>query len=154
MMEQIEMKQMLEHLMIEMKVQIGGLASKMEANQEKMDAKMDKLTDGQEELSMSKTDTTLMTAEMKAEINAWVGEMKALRGVTHACLEEEEKPAPEKTEIVAKPHEVPEGATEQDTIGVTEDRSRDLHLAAGCRGRLKTWTKHDGPLRQECATDG
>jgi hypothetical protein len=37
-MEQIEMKQMLEHLMIEMKAQIGGLASKMDANERKMDS--------------------------------------------------------------------------------------------------------------------
>jgi hypothetical protein len=99
--------------------------------------------------------------EMKANhrnMDACLGETKALpetaeacRVKTHACLEEEEKPAPEETEVVAKPQEVPEGATEQETIGVIEDRSGNLRLAVRCRGRLKTRTKCDGRLRQDCA---
>jgi hypothetical protein len=50
-----------------------------------------------------------------------------------------------------EPQEVPEGATDAEAIGAAKDRSRDLRLAVGCRGRLKTRTKCDGQLRQECA---
>jgi hypothetical protein len=70
---------------------------------------------------------------------------------TRACLEKKE-PTPEETETVAEePREVPEGATDEEEFGVTDDRSRDLCLAIGCRGQLKTRTKHDGGSRQECA---
>jgi hypothetical protein len=79
-----------------------------------------------------------------------MAKMDAWRGVTPASLEEEE-PAPEGTEVVAKSQEVPEGATDEEAIGVTEDRSKNLRLAVGCRGRLKTRTKRDGRLRQDCA---
>jgi hypothetical protein len=53
--------------------------------------------------------------------------------------------------LIMEPEEVPEGVTDEETIGAAKDRSRDLHLAVGCRGRLKTRTKRDGRLRQECA---
>jgi hypothetical protein len=52
---------------------------------------------------------------------------------------------------MAKPQEVPEGVTDEETIGATEDRSRDLRLAIGSSGQLKTRTKHNGGSRQECA---
>jgi hypothetical protein len=106
--------------------------------------------------------------EMRAEMDAWLG------GVTHACLEKEptpeeteaveepqkvlvgvmevkEEPAPEETEVVAERQEVPKGATDEETIGAAKDQSRDLRLAVRCRGRLKTRTKRDGRLKQECA---
>jgi hypothetical protein len=83
--------------------------------------------------------------EMRAEMDAWRG------GVTPACLEEEKEPAPEEPKTVAETEEVPEGATGEEAIGAAKDRSRDLRLAVRCRGRLKTWTKHDGRLRQDCA---
>jgi hypothetical protein len=57
----------------------------------------------------------------------------------------------QKRQVMAEPQEVPEGATDEETIGTTEDRSRDLHLAMGCRRQLKTRTKHSGGSRQECA---
>jgi hypothetical protein len=93
-----------------------------------MTAKMDKMMASQE--------------EMMAEMKAW-------QGVMHACLEKES--APEETEVVAKSQEVPEEATDEETIGAAKDRSRNLRLAAGCRGQLKTRTKHDGRSRQKCA---
>jgi hypothetical protein len=65
-------------------------------------------------------------------------------------LEEEKGPTPKETEAVAEPQEVPEVATDEETLGATEDRSRDLHLAVGCLGQLKTWTKGDGGSRQKC----
>jgi hypothetical protein len=140
-MEQITMEQLAELL----KVQIGGLASKMEADQEKMDPI--------EQNMMAKMDA--MQAMMDSQVEetmAWLGEMKACQGVTPACLEEEEEPAPEETEVVAKSQEVPEGETDEEANRVAEDRSRNLRLAVGCRGRLKTRTKHDGGSHQECAT--
>jgi hypothetical protein len=53
---------------------------------------------------------------------------EACRAVTPACLEEEKESAPEETEAVAEPQEVPEGATEEETIGAAKYRSRDLRL--------------------------
>jgi hypothetical protein len=64
-----------------------------------------------------------------------------------ACLEKKE-PTPEETETVAEPEEVPERATEQETIEAAEDQTGEQRLAVGCRGRLKTRTKCDGRLRQ------
>jgi hypothetical protein len=81
---------------------------------------------------------------MNAKLNAWFGK-------SEACLEEEKEPAPEEPKAVAETKEVPEGATGEEAIGVTEDRSRNLRLAVGYRGRLKTRTKPDGRLRQVCA---
>jgi hypothetical protein len=69
--------------------------------------------------------------ERKAHHEEMMAKMDAWRGVTPACLEEE--PAPEETEVVAKSQEVPEGATDEGAIGVTDDRSRNLRLAVGCR---------------------
>jgi hypothetical protein len=114
----------------------------LKANQEKMDVIEHKM--------MAKMDAMQVTMDSQLEeTRAWLGEMKACQGVTPVCLEEE--PAPEVTEAVEKPQEVPEGATGEETIGVTEDRSLNLRLAVRCRGRLKTRTKCDGRLRQECA---
>jgi hypothetical protein len=50
---------------------------------------------------------------MMAKMDAW-------RGVAPTCLEEEET-APEETEVVAKPQEVPEGAMDKGAIRVTKD---------------------------------
>jgi hypothetical protein len=149
-MEQITMEQLAELL----KVQIGGLASKMEANQEKMDAIEHKREANKAE---SMANQLRIEAEMKATQHVikahheeMMAKMDAWRGVTTACLEEEE-PDPEEPKAVAETKEVPEGATDEEAIGVTEDRSRNLRLAVRCRGRLKTWTKCDGRLRQDCA---
>jgi hypothetical protein len=70
---------------------------------------------------------------------------------TRAFLEKKE-PTPEEAQAVAKPQEVPEGATGEETIGAAKDRSRDPGLAVGCRGQLKPRTKRDGRLRQEYAS--
>jgi hypothetical protein len=94
-----------------------------------------------------KTHIGSLASEMNAIKHKMLAKMDAWRGVTPACLEEEE-PAPEDTEVIAKSQEVPKGATEEEAIGVTEDRSRNLRLAAGCRGRLKTRTKGDDRVRQ------
>jgi hypothetical protein len=103
--------------------------TKMEQMMERLLAKMDK---------------------MMASQKTMMAKMDARRGVTPACLEEEES-APEEPKAVAETEEVPEGATDEEELGVTEDRSRNLRLAVRCRGQLKTRTKPNGQLRQECA---
>jgi hypothetical protein len=70
--------------------------------------------------------------------------------VTHTSLEKKE-PTQEETKAVAEPQEVPEGVTGEKMIGAAKDRSRNLHLAVGCRGQLKTQTRGDGRVRQEYA---
>jgi hypothetical protein len=119
----------------------------MDAHYEKMRAT---IGSGQEQL----------IAKLKAdreEMTAWGTETKACREATETCegnteafLKKKES-APEEPKAVAQTEEVPEGATDEEAIGVTEDRSRNLCLAVRCRGRLKTRTKFDGRLRQDCA---
>jgi hypothetical protein len=126
-MEQNKTDQILERLLAEMKTQFDFLAAaKMDANRR----------------------------ERKAHHKEMMAEMKAWRGVTHACLEEKKEPNAEETEVVEASQEVPEGATDKETIGAAKDRSRDLRLAVGCHGQLKTWTEHDGGSWQECAAVG
>jgi hypothetical protein len=132
----MEMEQIFEHL-----------KAIMDAHYEKMRAT---IRSGQEQL----------IAKLKAdreEMTAWGTETKACREATETCegnteafLEKKES-APEETKAVAETEEVPEGATDEEAIGVTEDQSRNLRLAVRCRGRLKTRTKCNGRLRQDCA---
>jgi hypothetical protein len=89
-----------------------------------------------------------MMADMKViqrKMDAWLG------GATHACLEEEKEPTPEETAAVEKSQEAPNGAADAETRAGAEERTGDLRLAVRCRGRLKTRTKRDGRLRQDCA---
>jgi hypothetical protein len=51
---------------------------------------------------------------------------------------------------VAESQEVPKGATDEEMIRATKDRSMDLRLAIGCRRQLKTRTKCNGGSCQEC----
>jgi hypothetical protein len=133
---------------------MARMEAKMEANQQKMDAI--------EQRMMAKMDAMQATMDSQLEETmACLGETKAssettesCEGESHACplkTEAEKESAPEDTGAVAEPQEVPEGATDEETIGATEDRSRDLRLAVGCRRQLKTRTKPDDRLRQECA---
>jgi hypothetical protein len=133
------------------KAEKAEMMAKMDSNQE-MIARM---MAGQER-------TNANLEEMKATVRSGQEEMiKALmvacreategcEGVMPACLEEKE-PAPEATEVVSEPQEVPERAMDAETIRATEDRSRDLRLAVGCRRKLKTQTKRDGRVRREHA---
>jgi hypothetical protein len=89
-----------------------------------------------------------LMAKWTAMADAWLEKsQEALKGV----MEMEEEPAPEETEVVAETKEVPEGAMGEEAIGAAKDRSRDRRLAVRCRGRLKTQTKCDGRVRQDCA---
>jgi hypothetical protein len=124
-MEQITMDQILEHLKAAMMAELKAMT---EANRVKMEAKM----------------------------VAWLRQMKAM---PEACEEKAEaflkkKSAPEPREFVPKSQEIPKGATKEETIGAAKDRSRNLHLAVGCRGQLKTQTKNHDGSRQESAAVG
>jgi hypothetical protein len=92
-----------------------------------------------------------MMAIMQAHFEEMRAIIKECLGTTEGCPEKKE-PTPEETKVVAEPQEVAEGATGEETIGAAKDRSRDLRLAVGCRGQLKTQTRRDGGSRQECAT--
>jgi hypothetical protein len=129
---------------------------------------------------MDRSETEQWVDGLYEKIDAYYEEMRAIikecLGKTVACLEEEKEPAPEvpkavveteevldgvmeveeesapeEAESVEEPQVVPIGATDEEAIGVTEDRSRNLRLAVRCRGRFKMRTKRDGRLRQECA---
>jgi hypothetical protein len=84
----------------------------------------------------------LLLARMEADKEESMAEMDAWLEKTEAFLEKKE-PVPEKTKAVVEPQEVPEGATDEETIRAAKDRSKDLRLAVGCRGKL-TRIKHDG----------
>jgi hypothetical protein len=99
-------------------------------------AKMDDMNANQHEMMAG-------LKKMNAKMDAWLGK-------TEVCWEEKE-PAPEVPKAMAETEEVPEGATGEEAIGAAKDRSRNLRLAVRCRGRLKTRTKPDGRLRQDCA---
>jgi hypothetical protein len=89
-----------------------------------------------------------LMAKWNSMANAWLGEsQEALKGV----IKMEEEPAPEETEVVAETEEFSEGATGEEAIGTAKERSRDRRLAVRCRGLLKTRTKCDGRVRQDCA---
>jgi hypothetical protein len=121
----------------------------MDANFEEMRAIMDAYYDREGAIMDAYYDRegAIMDAyyeKMRAIIKETFQEaMEVCRAVTPTCLEEEKESAPEKTEAVAEPQEDPEGVTDEETIGAAEDRSRDLRLAARCRGRLKTRTKRE-----------
>jgi hypothetical protein len=127
------MKQILEPL-------LAGMEAEMMAKMDVMQATMDSQLE----------ETMACHGETKASSET----TESCEGKSHACplkTEAEKESAPENTGAVAEPQEVPEGATDEQTIGATEDRSRGLRLAVGCRGQLKTRTKHNGGCRQECA---
>jgi hypothetical protein len=124
------------------------LMAKMDASQEEMKAT---IRSGQEEIIKGITGACRESTEVYLEKTKALPETtEACPVKTRACLEKKE-PTPEETEAVEEPQEVPEGATGEETIGAAKDRSRDLRLAVGCRGHLKTRTKRDGRVRQECA---
>jgi phage terminase small subunit len=71
--------------------------------------------------------------EMRANMDAYYEGMIVIIKECLGRTEAKKESAPEETEAVAEPQEVPEGATDEEAIGVTEDRSRNLRLAVGCR---------------------
>jgi hypothetical protein len=120
----------------------------MKANHDKMEANKAEL------MAEMKAQIGSLASEMNAnqqKMDAWIGEMTALLGVTHACLEKEEEPAPEETEAVAEPQEVPEGATDEETLRATEDRGGKQHLAVRHHGQLKKRAQDNGGPRQKFA---
>jgi hypothetical protein len=87
----------------------------------------------------SKADKEELLAKMdynQEKTETAINSLRSCLEVTHACLVERKEPAPEEIKAVAETAEVPEGATDEEAIGVNEDRSRNLRLAVRCRGHL------------------
>jgi hypothetical protein len=155
-MEQDKTDRILEVLLARMEADKAESMARREADkaESKAERKADKEMMARMEAKMESSHERMM-----AKMDAWLGKTGACREsteacpeVTPACLEEEKAPTPEETKAVAeKPQEVPKGAKGEEAIRAAKDRSRDLRLAVRCRRRLKTQTKRDGRLRQECA---
>jgi hypothetical protein len=166
-MEQITMEQFTELL----KVQIGGLASKIDkldaerkadkaetkANQEGMMAEIKAtIKSGHEEMIKSITGASRESTEACEEKTKALLEMtEACPEVTPACLEEEKEQAPERTEAMEKSWEVPEGAADEEKFRATEDRAGELRLAVRRhRQRKKRAQENGGPWQKFAAFCG
>jgi hypothetical protein len=181
-MDPSEVKQMMEHLMARMNenqarrdakldadnkdlnVQIGGLASKMDADRmADKEVMMATIRRGQEEMikaitGASRESTEACEEKVKAlpeTTEAYPETTEACPEVTPACLRGEKESAPEKPESVAEPKEVPERATEQETGQAAEDQTGELRLAVRChRQRRKRAQEHGGPRQKFAAFRG
>jgi hypothetical protein len=89
--------------------------------------------------------------EMRANMDAYYERMVA---IIKECLgrpEAKKELAPEETEAMAEPQEVPEGATDEEMSGGTEDRAGKQHLAVRRHGQLKKQAQGNGGPRQKFA---
>jgi hypothetical protein len=95
-----------------------------------------------------------LEAIMDAHYDRMRAIIKEYLGTTETFLEEKES-APEETEAVTEPQEVPEGATDKETFGATEDRAGEQRLAVRCHGQLKKRAQDNGgPLQKFAAVRG
>jgi hypothetical protein len=155
----------------EMKAQIGGLASRMDAD--KAEAKREREADKAESKAERKADKEEMMARMdnnkeemikaitgtsRESTEACDGKTKALLEtteaypeVTHACLEEEKESTPKETDAVEEPQVVPEGATDEEKFGATEDRTGELRLVVRRHRQRKKWAQENGGPWQKFA---
>jgi hypothetical protein len=93
-----------------------------------------------------------VTHQVWAKWDSHVGEgTDACEGVTHAYLEEEKEPTPEKTEAVEKPQEVPDRETDTETSGGIEDRTGEQRLAVRRHRQRKKRAQGNGGPRQKFA---
>jgi hypothetical protein len=89
-----------------------------------------------------------------AKLDARLGEVKACEGTTKVFLEKKGS-APEEPESVAEPKEVPESATEQETVQAAEDQTGELRLAVRRhRQRRKRAQENGGPQQKFAAFHG
>jgi hypothetical protein len=151
------MEQTTEHLLAEMKTNQKTLEAKREVeirmNQEKGDGKMDS---NHEELTKMKARHEEMMAMMDSHqekieplMDANLEKMKACQKT--ACLEKREQNPEEMADVAAHP-ENPNGATHEETIGATKDRSKDQQrLAVKHCGQPKKRAQGDGGSWQEFA---
>jgi hypothetical protein len=71
--------------------------------------------------------------------------------VTHAWLEEEKESTPKETDAVEEPQVVPEGATDKEEFGATEDRTGEQHLAIRRHRQRKERAQENGGPWQKFA---
>jgi hypothetical protein len=154
-----------------MKNQIDSLAYEMEADQRemkadkrKMMAKIDKMDanqhemkatirSGHEEMIKAITGASPESTEACEEKTKALPETtEACPEVTPACLEEKKEPAPEEPKAVAETEEVPEGATDEEKFGATEDRAGELRLVLRRHRQRKKRAQENGGPRQKFAS--
>jgi chromosome segregation ATPase len=158
-MDPSEVKQMMEHLVTRleaqigshfsrMEAQIGRLATKMDSNQERMNADKEESKADKEEL-MARMDSNQEKTETA------INSLRSCLGGTGACLEEEEELTPKETDAVEEPQVVPEGAAVEDKFGATEDQTGELRLAMRRhRQRRKRAQENGGPRPKFAAFRG
>jgi hypothetical protein len=133
----------------EIKVQIGGLASRMDVDKEEMMSRMD---NNKEEMIKAITGASQESTEACEEQTKALPETtEACPEVTHACLEEEKESTPKETDAMEEPQVVPEGATDEEKFGATEDRAGELRLVLRHRRERKKWAQVNGGPRQKFA---
>jgi hypothetical protein len=89
--------------------------------------------------------------EMMAIMDAHYEKMRAISKKCLGTTEAKKEPAPEQRETVEEPQEVPEGATDEETLGATEDRASEQRLAVWRHGQLKKRDQVNGGPRQKFA---
>jgi hypothetical protein len=151
-MDQSKVEQMLEHLMAMRDKVEAGMDASPEIMKEPLKASLVGLDKC---IEMIKAEMKAKHQKMMAKMDAWLGETKSSPGAmeaceerTEACLEEEKEPAPEETEAVAEARKVPEGATDEETRGGTEDRTGEQRLAVRRHSQQKKRAQvNNGPGR-------
>jgi hypothetical protein len=107
---------------------------------------------GQEEMIKAITGVSRESTEACEEKTKPLPETtEACPEVTHACLEEEKESTPKETDAMEEPQEVPEGATDEEKFGATEDQAGDLHLAVRHHRQRKKRAQENGGPRQKFA---
>jgi hypothetical protein len=147
----------------EMKAQIGGLASRMDADKEESMAKMERLLADNREMkatirSGQKEMINAITGASRESTVACEDKTKALPEttvacpeVTHACLEEEKESTPKETDAVEEPQEVSEGGTDEETNAGTANRTGEQRLAVRRHRQRKKWAQVNGGPPQKFA---
>jgi hypothetical protein len=174
----MEMRQMMERLLVKMdanqeqtNAEMKGMQQKMDATQEKMDANQAKTDASQERMNVSlremKEEIKSGQAEMKSTVSAIqekmdasIADMKdgrkertALQEMTEAGLDSKE-PNPEEMQSEAEHREVPKEHTAVKFVGGLRKRRRGRHLAAGRRGQPKERTRGNCGSRKKLAVAG
>jgi hypothetical protein len=87
-----------------------------------------------------------------AEYDFHLGEStEACPEVTHAWMEEEKESTPKETDAVEEPQVVPEGVTNEEKFGATEDRAGGLRLVVRRHRQQKKRAQENGGPRQKFA---
>jgi hypothetical protein len=143
-------------MMAEMKVQIGGLASRLDADKAEMKSQigemMNKMDNNKEEMikaimGASRELTEACDGKTKALLEA----TEACPEVTHAWLKEERESTPKEMDAVEEPQVLPKGATDEEEFGATKDQTGEQRLAVRRRRERKKRAQEKGGPRHKFA---